>query len=64
MLSYQVADAIHTGRLCPVLTEHEPEAWPVNLVYTPRELLPQKLRAFLDFAAPRIERAIQSRGAP
>lgn len=59
VLSYQVAEALRAGRLCRVLAEHEPEAWPVSLVYTPRELLPQKLRAFLDFAAPRIERALK-----
>ncbi|PRP91365.1 HTH-type transcriptional regulator DmlR [Enhygromyxa salina] len=63
VLSYQVADAIHSGRLCRVLTEHEPEPWPVSLIYTPRELLPQKLRAFLDFAGPRIERALRSHDA-
>jgi hypothetical protein len=28
---------------------------PVNLVYTGRRLLPLKLRAFLDFATPRLK---------
>jgi hypothetical protein len=29
--------------------------WPVNLVYAGQGLLPLKLRAFLDFAAPRLK---------
>ncbi|WP_420107543.1 hypothetical protein [Mesorhizobium qingshengii] len=41
--------------------EFEPEPWPVNLVHTGQGRLPVKLRAFLDFAAPRLwERLAQA----
>ena len=54
VLSYQAAQAIKAGRLVPLLQDFEPAPWPVHLLYEPRALIPQKLRAFLDFAAPRI----------
>jgi DNA-binding transcriptional LysR family regulator len=55
VLSYQVASALKVGSLALVLEDFEPPPWPVNLVYTGRGLLPVKLRAFLDFAAPRLK---------
>lgn len=54
VLSYQAAPAIEAGRLETVLQSWEPEPWPIHLVYERRALFPQKLRAFIDFAAPRI----------
>ena len=55
VLSYQVAEPIRAGALTIVLQEFEPEPWPLSLVYTDRRLLPIKVRAFLDFATPRLE---------
>ncbi len=57
VLSYQVAEAVADGRLKIVLTGDEPEAWPVHLLYG-GGILPQKLRAFIDFAAPRLSAAL------
>ena len=37
------------------LEAFEPVPWPVNLVYVGQGLLPLKLRAFLDFAVPRLK---------
>jgi DNA-binding transcriptional LysR family regulator len=54
VLSYQIADAVNDGRLATILATFEPEPWPVSFVYPPRGLVPQKLRAFLNFAAPRL----------
>lgn len=54
VLSYQAAEALASGALERVLQAAEPEPWPVSLVYAARPLLPLKLRAFLDFAAPRL----------
>ena len=54
VLSYQAAMAIKAGKLVPLLQDFEPAPWPVHLLYEPRALIPQKLRAFLDFATPRI----------
>ncbi|MER9056225.1 LysR family transcriptional regulator [Mesorhizobium sp. M0213] len=61
LLSYQIAPAVRSGTLRPVLQEFEPDPWPVSLVHAGQGLLPVKLRAFLDFAAPRLkERLAQS----
>lgn len=58
VLSYQIAEALHQGRLVTALASFEPEPWPVSFVYPRRGLAPQKLRAFLAFAAPRISRVL------
>jgi len=55
VLSYQVASAIQSGALVLALREFEPAAAPVSLVYAGQGLLPLKLRAFLDFAGPRLK---------
>jgi DNA-binding transcriptional LysR family regulator len=63
VLSYQIAAALLAGTLGVVLEAFEPEPWPVNLVYTSGRLLPLKLRAFLDFATPRLKAALLPRVA-
>lgn len=55
VLSYQVADALAAGELRLLLEPFEPEPLPVHLVYPAQSLLPLKLRAFLDFSAPRLK---------
>ena len=55
VLSYQIADAIKAGALAVVLEKFEPAPSPLSLVYAGVRLLPLKLRAFLDFAAPRLK---------
>jgi DNA-binding transcriptional LysR family regulator len=55
VLSYQVASALRAGALALALRKFEPAPWPVSLVHAGQGLLPLKLRAFLDFAAPRLK---------
>ena len=55
VLSYQIVDALRVGALTVVLLKFESRPSPVSLVYTAQRLLPLKLRAFLDFAAPRLK---------
>jgi DNA-binding transcriptional LysR family regulator len=55
MLSYQCANAVAAGALTVVLKSFEPAPWPVSLVYAGQRFLPLKLRAFLDFATPRLK---------
>jgi DNA-binding transcriptional LysR family regulator len=55
LFSYHVAAAVKDGRLSLLLEEFEPPPLPVNLVYLGGGLLPLKVRAFLDFAAPRLK---------
>jgi DNA-binding transcriptional LysR family regulator len=54
VLSYQVATSTRNGRLRRLLREFEPPPVPVSLVYAGQSRLPLKLRAFIDFAAPRL----------
>ncbi len=61
VLSYQVAEALRAGTLSLVLRQFEPAPVPVSLVHADRGLLPLKLRAFLDFAAPRIKTRLLQR---
>ena len=56
--TYQVAPHVAQGTLVPVLTAFESEPVPVNLVYPSKRLIPLKLRAWLDFAVPRLEQRL------
>jgi DNA-binding transcriptional LysR family regulator len=58
VLSYQSREARRAGYLESVLAGFQPPAWPVSLVYVAQGQLPLKLRAFLDFAVPRLKAAI------
>jgi DNA-binding transcriptional LysR family regulator len=58
--SYHVTAALAAGTLVTLLDDFQPPALPVNLVYTAGRFLPIKLRAFLDFSAPRLKAAFAS----
>lgn len=54
VLSYQVEEELRSGRLQVILTDFAPEPLPVSLVYPAAELLPLKVRCFLDWTVPRL----------
>lgn len=54
VLFYQVADAIRDNALSVVLDAFESAPLPISLVHKGQTPLPLKLRAFLDFVAPRL----------
>lgn len=58
VLSYQVAEAVARGALRLILRAYEPELLPVHIVYAAQTLMPLKLRAFLDFAGPRLRASL------
>ncbi len=58
-LSYMVAKSIRDGRLMPVLLSWCPPPVPVQLVYPVSRLVAPKVRAFVDYAAPRIGAALE-----
>ncbi|HUN73559.1 MAG TPA: LysR family transcriptional regulator [Steroidobacteraceae bacterium] len=60
--SYQAASALHDKRLVRVLSEYDCAATPVTFVYPSSRLVPLKLRAFLDFATPRLSRRLRRIG--
>jgi DNA-binding transcriptional LysR family regulator len=51
---YQAEQYVRAGELTIVLADFECAPTPVNLMYPSNRLLPLKLRAFIDFAAPRL----------
>jgi DNA-binding transcriptional LysR family regulator len=53
-LSYMVADDIRAGHLAPVLDRYAPAEVPVHLVHASGRIVGPAVRAFLDFAAPRL----------
>ncbi|MEQ9079744.1 MAG: LysR family transcriptional regulator [Sandaracinaceae bacterium] len=53
-LSYQLVTDLEAGRLVRLLGAHEPPPIPVHLVHPSRRLVPPRVRAFLDLAAPRL----------
>ena len=63
-LSYMVADKVRDGQLAPVLDSFTPPPVPVHLVYPQSRLISSKLRAFVDFAAPRLRATLDSLSLP
>jgi DNA-binding transcriptional LysR family regulator len=61
VLGYQIESALRAGTLALALEAFEPAPWPVSLVHAGRGLLPLKLRAFIDFAAPRLKARLAQR---
>jgi DNA-binding transcriptional LysR family regulator len=59
VLSYQVADALRSGSLQLTLKDYEPAPVPVSLLFDGQRRVPLKLRAFLDFATPRLRARLQ-----
>lgn len=53
--SYLVAESMKSGELVPLLQDFQPPPQPVSFVYSPNRFMPAKLRAFLDFATPRLK---------
>ncbi len=54
VLSYQVVEDLAAGTLVRLLQAFEPPPLPVQLVAVSRAHMPQKVRAFLDYAADRL----------
>jgi DNA-binding transcriptional LysR family regulator len=53
-LAYQAHKLLSAGKLVQVLAEYEPAPLPINLVYPHSRLLSPRLRAFVDWAVPRL----------
>jgi len=62
VLSFQIAEAIRAGTLKTALEEFEPAPWPISLIHSEQGILPLKLRAFLDFARPRLKARLEALG--
>lgn len=62
LLEHDVADAVRAGKLELVLQEFEVDPLPVHLVHLSRDMMPMKLRRFIDFAAPKLREALADFG--
>ncbi|HEX5047524.1 MAG TPA: LysR substrate-binding domain-containing protein [Gammaproteobacteria bacterium] len=60
VLSYQVANEVARGELALVLKKFEPEPIPVSLVYVRERRLTAKLRAFIDYATPKLRERLRA----
>lgn len=55
-MHYQVADELADGRLVRVLRDFEPADLPIQLVYPHSLQLSPRVRAFVEWACPQLER--------
>src|SRR5262249_58018420 len=55
--AYHFQAALKRRDLTTLLDEFQPDPLPVNLIYAANRFLPIKVRAFLDFATPRLKTA-------
>jgi DNA-binding transcriptional LysR family regulator len=62
VLSYQAASGVRDGKLIPILSAFAPPPMPVHLVHAAHQQQPLKLRAFLDFVAPRLQQRLKAIG--
>lgn len=60
VLRYQAIPALASGALRTVLERYEPAPIPVHMLHAGAQPLPLKLRAFLDFAAPRLRASLKA----
>ena len=54
-MCYQAVGFMKKRQLDVLLRDFEPAPWPVHLLHASGRIIPLKLRAFLDFAAPRLK---------
>ena len=57
-LSYQISEYQKGEGLKIILKDFEPEPWPVHLVHASGRIIPVKMRAFLDFATPKLKKEL------
>lgn len=54
LFDYQVSEHLQSGALVRILPDADGEPRPVHIVYPRQGLLPLKVRAFIDWASPRL----------
>lgn len=62
LLEHDVAEAVRAGKLQFILQEFEVDPIPVHLVHLSRNMMPVKLRRFIDFAVPQLRKALADFG--
>lgn len=62
LLEHDVAAAIGSGKLKVILTDFEMDPVPVHILHVSRNLMPLKLRRFIEFAAPKLRSSLGNFG--
>ena len=62
LLEHDVAEAVRARKLRFILQQFEVDPIPVHLVHLSRDMMPVKLRRFIDFAVPRLRAALADFG--
>jgi DNA-binding transcriptional LysR family regulator len=62
LLEHDVAEAVCAGKLRFILQEFEVDPIPMHLVHLSRDMMPVKLRRFIDFAVPKLREALADFG--
>jgi DNA-binding transcriptional LysR family regulator len=57
--NFMIPNELRTGALVEVLGDYAPEPFPVHIIYMKQGLLPLKVRAFVDWMAPRLRQALK-----
>jgi DNA-binding transcriptional LysR family regulator len=60
VFDYQACEELRSGALVPLLTGFDGPSRPIHLVYPRQGKLPLKVRAFIDWAAPRLRLACET----
>ncbi|KQY62984.1 LysR family transcriptional regulator [Ensifer sp. Root142] len=63
VFDYQVPEELSTGALVPILQGYGGEAKPIHIVYSRQGLLALKVRAFIDWALPRLRTTCSGYGS-
>lgn len=58
VLCYQIQQAMNESKLVTILQDFEPEPLPLSFIYTAARPVSLKLKAFLDFAVPRLQQRL------
>lgn len=58
VLEYPILHHMKSGALKPLLLKYEPPPRPIHLLYQKSTALPLKMRAFIDFAVPRLKNTL------
>lgn len=61
--AFEIAEELRAGALVPVLEDFPPEPATLAVLYPSRQLLPAKVRAFVDFTVPRLRSLIERQAA-
>jgi DNA-binding transcriptional LysR family regulator len=62
LLEHDVARAVNSGDLQFILQAYEVEPIPIHLVHLSRDMMPVKLRRFIDFAVPKLRESLAEFG--